>query len=181
MTIDCTTFASPLGRMWLAAEGDALAGAWFDGQRHFAGPAAGWRIVARHPLLDEARGQLEAYFAGRLQRFALPLASRGTPFQRLVWDAIAAVPFGRTVCYAELAATAGAPRASRAAGAATGRNPWTIVVPCHRIVGAGGALTGYAGGLARKRALLALEGEGPRSARSDRYLLAGRLPCTPST
>ena len=157
-------YESPLGRMWLAGSSAGLAGVWFEGQRHFAGPDAAWRVDERHALLNEARRQLDGYFAGRLRRFSLPLDTRGTTFQQAVWHAIAAVPYGDVVTYGELARRVGAAAATRAAGAATGRNPWSIVVPCHRIVGTSGALTGYAGGIARKRALLALEAQAARRA-----------------
>jgi methylated-DNA-[protein]-cysteine S-methyltransferase len=156
-TIVCTTATSPLGPLHVAASGEGLIGAWFDGQRHFAGPSPQWQRAPDHRLLREAQRQIAAYFDGALRQFDLPLDLRGTPFQRAVWRAIAAVPYGVTISYAALAASAGAVLAFRACGAATGRNPLSIVVPCHRIVGSGGALTGYAGGLARKRALLALE------------------------
>ena len=147
----------PLGTMLLIARGDALAGVHFEGDRHQGAVGPDWRRAPDHPALRAARTQLDEYFAGRRTRFELPLAPLGTSFQRAVWAAIGAVPFGATIAYRELAARAGRPDCARAAGAATGRNPWAIVVPCHRIVGAGGALTGYAGGLERKRALLALE------------------------
>lgn len=150
----------PLGAMLLVARGDGLAGIQFEGERWQSALGDDWRRTPDHPLLRAARGELDEYFAGRRTRFDLPLAPIGTPFQRAVWAAIAAVPYGATIAYRELAARAGRPRSVRAAGAATGRNPWTIVVPCHRIVGANGALTGYAGGLERKQALLALEARG---------------------
>lgn len=148
---------SPLGDILLVAAGDALCGIYFDGQKH--GPAVDgqWREDARHSVLRAAAAQLAEYFSGARKRFDLPLAPAGTAFQRSVWSAIAAVPWGATLTYGELAARSGHPGCARAAGAATGRNPLSIVVPCHRIVGANGALTGYAGGLDRKRALLALE------------------------
>jgi methylated-DNA-[protein]-cysteine S-methyltransferase len=155
--VHCIVYESPLGRMWLAGGTAGLAGAWFEGQRHFAGPDAAWRVHEQDALLNEARRQLDAYFGGRLRSFSLPLDTRGTAFQQAVWRAIAAVPYGEVVTYGELARRVGAATAARAAGAATGRNPWSIVVPCHRIVGTSGALTGYAGGIARKRALLELE------------------------
>jgi len=155
--IRCTTMNTPLGSLLLAASDAGLRGIWFDGQRHFAGRDPGWLSDARAPLLRAAVEQLDAYFAGTLRRFDLSLDPLGTPFQRAVWKAIAAVRFGATQSYGDLAAAAGAPGSARAAGAATGRNPLGIVVPCHRIVGVRGALTGYAGGLDRKRALLALE------------------------
>jgi len=159
-TIDFATTVTPLGTMLLAARGDALCGAWFEGQRHRPTPDARWRRRRAAPVLARAIAELDEYFRGARRRFDLRLAPEGTPFQRAVWDAIAAVPYGATTTYAALAASAGRPRSVRAAGAATGRNPLSIFVPCHRIVGARGALTGYAGGLGRKRALLDLEHPG---------------------
>jgi methylated-DNA-[protein]-cysteine S-methyltransferase len=155
--IRCTTMNTPLGSLLLAASDAGLRGVWFEGQRHFAGRDPAWQGDARAPLLRDAIAQLDAYFGGALRNFDLPLDPVGTPFQRAVWKAISAVRYGTTQSYGELAAVAGATGAARAAGAATGRNPLGIVVPCHRILGAQGALTGYAGGLDRKRALLALE------------------------
>lgn len=109
------------------------------------------------PLLLDAADQLRAYFAGELREFELALAARGTAFQRQVWAAVYAVPYGSTATYSEIAATVGRPDACRAVGAANGRNPLPVIVPCHRIIGAAGGLTGYGGGLARKRSLLDLE------------------------
>jgi methylated-DNA-[protein]-cysteine S-methyltransferase len=109
------------------------------------------------PLLLEAADQLRAYFAGRLRKFDLPLAPRGTPWQHAVWDAVSRVPYGTTASYSEIAALVCTPAACRAVGAANGRNPLPVIVPCHRIIGASGALTGYGGGLDRKRSLLDLE------------------------
>jgi methylated-DNA-[protein]-cysteine S-methyltransferase len=120
-----------------------------------------WRRASGLPLLRRAAAELAAYFAGERLEFDLPLEPAGTPFQRDIWRAIASVRRGETIAYRELAARAGRPASVRAAGAATGRNPLSIIIPCHRIVGADGALTGYAGGLARKRALLALERGAP--------------------
>jgi methylated-DNA-[protein]-cysteine S-methyltransferase len=113
---------------------------------------------APHPLLDLARTQLGEYFDGRRQQFELPLAPRGTAFQQRVWQALLAVGYGRTCSYAEIAVAVGVPRAVRAVGAANGRNPIAIVIPCHRVIGSNGRLTGYASGLPRKAALLQLEG-----------------------
>ena len=110
------------------------------------------------PPFPEAEAQLRAYFAGELERFELPLAPRGTAFQRSVWDALAEIPYGSTTTYSELAVRIGRPSACRAVGAANGRNPLPVIVPCHRVVGAAGGLTGYGGGLGRKQLLLALEG-----------------------
>jgi methylated-DNA-[protein]-cysteine S-methyltransferase len=152
---DC--FESPLGTMVLATDGTALTGAWFDGQRHQPPIGPGWKRRGDLPILRRAAIELREYFARERRQFEVALAPSGTPFQRTVWNAIAAVPFGATIAYRELAARSARPAAIRAAGAATGRNPLSIFVPCHRIVGADGALTGYAGGLARKRWLLALE------------------------
>jgi len=155
----CTRYESPLGTMLLAATDRGLAGVWFVGQRH--GPdASGWREDPDHPVLREAIAQLAAYYAGERTTFDLPLdlQASGTPFQQSVWAALQAIPRGGTCSYAELARRLGRPQAARAIGAAVGRNPVSIVVPCHRVLGTGGALTGYAGGLERKTALLQLEG-----------------------
>ena len=137
-----------VGPLWLATADGGLASIAFRGP-------AGAR--SDDTLLREAEEQLHAYFAGELVGFELPLAPRGTAFQRRVWDAVAAIPYGTTTTYSRLAADIGSPRATRAVGAANGRNPLPIVVPCHRVIGAAGALTGYGGGLEMKRALLALE------------------------
>jgi methylated-DNA-[protein]-cysteine S-methyltransferase len=153
----CTDYASPLGPVLLAATDRGLAGVWFVGQRH--GPdRSGWREDPAHPVLREAIAQLADYFAGKRTAFELPLdLQAGTPFQQSVWAALQAIPPGATTSYAELARRLGRPQAARAIGAAVGRNPVSIVVPCHRVLGTGGALTGYAGGLERKTALLRLE------------------------
>ncbi len=153
------SYASPLGPVLLAATPRGLAGLWFEGQRHWPEAAGDWPAHPGLPVFDLARRQLDDYFAGRRQAFDLPLdLDGGTPFQARVWQALRAIPAGATVRYGDLAAQLGAPTASRAVGAAVGRNPVSIVVPCHRVLGAGGALTGYAGGLERKTALLRLEG-----------------------
>lgn len=157
-SIVCMRYASPLGPMLLAATPRGIAGIWFEGQRH--GPdASRWAERPGHPLLLQAAAQLDAYFAGQRSRFDLPLdLQAGTPFQQAVWQALLAIPPGRTTSYAALGRQLGRPSASRAVGAAVGRNPVSIVVPCHRVLGSGGDLTGYAGGLERKSALLHLEG-----------------------
>ena len=149
---------SPLGGLTLAATDQGLAGLWFDAQRH--GPdAAGWRRDDADPTLRSAAAQLAEYFDGRRRGFELPLdLSHGTPFQQAVWRALLAIAHGDTASYAEIGRRIGHPAAVRAVGAAVGRNPLSVVVPCHRVIGAAGALTGYAGGLERKAALLALEG-----------------------
>lgn len=152
-----TTHATPLGPMILAANDAGLLGAWFEGQRHFSGPQSHWLNDPAHALLRQAGEQLDAWFARELTYFELPLAPVGTAFQQAVWQALARIDFGVTQAYGQVAQALGRPSASRAVGAATGRNPWSIIVPCHRLLGHGGALTGYAGGLDRKQALLAFE------------------------
>jgi methylated-DNA-[protein]-cysteine S-methyltransferase len=151
-------YQSPRGRMLLVADDEAVTGVYFAGQKYRPSIEPEWRRDEGHALLRQAKRELIEYFAGKRMRFTVKLSPRGTPFQRAVWNAIAGVGFGKTIPYAELARRAGHPGSARAVGAATGRNPIGIIVPCHRIVGSNGALTGYAGGLAKKRALLALEG-----------------------
>jgi methylated-DNA-[protein]-cysteine S-methyltransferase len=153
------THDSPLGTILLAASAHGLTGLWFQGQRHGPASFAQWRPDPTHPLLTQARRQLDAYFARSQTVFELPLdLSAGTAFQARVWQALQAIPAGLTQSYSALAERIGAPSAVRAVGAAVGRNPVSIVVPCHRVISVSGALTGYAGGLARKMALLRLEG-----------------------
>lgn len=155
----CTAQAiidTPLGRVRLARTAHGLAGLWFEGQKHHPGELAA-ALHPDDPLLREAASQLQRYFAGGLARFELPLDLQGTPFQRAVWQALLRIPSGRTSSYGELARAIGSPAAVRAVGSAVGRNPASLVVPCHRVLGADGALTGYAGGVERKRALLDLE------------------------
>jgi methylated-DNA-[protein]-cysteine S-methyltransferase len=156
-----TVVDSPVGPLTLVATDGALAGLYMDDQRHRpAGEAFGEReeFGAPDPTpLREAADQLEDYFAGRRTVFDVPVAFAGTPFQNRVWAALREIPFGETLSYGELAERVGRPGAARAVGLANGRNPIGIVVPCHRVVGGGGSLTGYGGGLARKRYLLDLE------------------------
>jgi methylated-DNA-[protein]-cysteine S-methyltransferase len=158
-TIEWTRIATPQGPMILAARDGGLIGAWFEGQKHFDGIQPDWREAPSSAVLKAAAKQLDEWFAGKRTRFDLPLAPEGSAFQREVWAAIARVGFGKTADYGSLAAQLGRPKAARAVGAATGRNPLTIIVPCHRLLGRDGSLTGYAGGLDRKRALLAFEAE----------------------
>jgi len=158
---------TPLGQLTLAASKHGLAGAWFEDQQHrppalSGGGNAPWHSAPAHPVLREAAGQIDAYFSGVLKVFDLPLdLSAGTDFQRTVWLALLALPRGQTCTYGELSGRIGRPSAVRATGGAIGRNPLSVIVPCHRVIGQGGALTGYAGGLARKCALLQLEGALP--------------------
>jgi methylated-DNA-[protein]-cysteine S-methyltransferase len=151
-----TQHASPIGPLTLVSDGAALAALAFE--RHAkAIPAVRAARPGADRVLREAAIQLDDFFAGRRTRFDLPLAPRGTPFQARVWRLLQDLDFGETRSYGELASRLGAPRAVRAVAGAIGRNPISIIIPCHRILGARGALTGYAGGVARKSFLLALE------------------------
>ena len=156
MMLSLMTVPSPLGPLRLVARGDELAGV------HLPDLAAPHAPGGATPVLALAARQLAEYFAGERREFDLPLAAVGTGFQRQVWGALLAIPFGATCSYGELARAIGRPSASRAVGAANGKNPFAIVVPCHRVIGASGELTGYAGGVARKRWLLAHEGHRER-------------------
>jgi methylated-DNA-[protein]-cysteine S-methyltransferase len=152
---------SPLGPLTVAATEHGLSGLWFDGQAHHPGPLD-VPVDTQQSFIAQARHELEAYWkGGARRRFKVRLDPQGTPFQLAVWRSLLAIPAGRTSTYAAVAAAAGSPRAVRAAGAAIGRNPLSIIVPCHRVLGRDGALTGYAGGLQRKQALLRLESAGP--------------------
>lgn len=155
----CSRMESPLGPLLLATSGSGLAGAWFThGQRDTPDPTH-WIAAPDHPVLRQTAAQLAEYFDGRRRHFELTLdLTHGTVFQQAVWQALLAIPFGKTTSYGELARRIGRPKAVRALGAAVGRNPISIIVPCHRVIGANGALTGYAGGLDRKTALLQTEG-----------------------
>ena len=156
----CATHDTPLGPMLLLASPQGLAGLWFQGQRHHPTPeqVARWTSEPNQSVLREAMQQLDAWFAGRRVAFDLPLdLSAGTVFQQSVWQALRHIPRGQPCSYRELAQSVGRPQAMRAVGAAVGRNPISIVVPCHRVLGSDGSLTGYAGGLDRKRALLQFE------------------------
>ena len=163
-TLQRHTMASPLGPLLLAASDQGLAGVWFDDQHHRPPDAtvAAWHENTQHPLLQQVAQQIGAYFQvapHATQRFDLPLdLSAGTAFQQAVWRALLEIPAGDTRSYAQIAKAVGRPAAVRSVGAAIGRNPLTIVVPCHRVVGSSGALVGYAGGLQRKTSLLAREG-----------------------
>ena len=148
---------TPWGPLLLAATARGLAGAWFDGQAHHPGVLAA-PLAPAHPLMQQAEEALGLYATDPAARCALPLDPAGTPFQHQVWQALRGIPAGQTQSYGAIARALGRPQAARAVGAAVGRNPLSILVPCHRVLGNGGALTGYAGGLARKAALLRHEG-----------------------
>jgi methylated-DNA-[protein]-cysteine S-methyltransferase len=147
---------SPVGRLRLIASDDALVGIWFEHGRDAARGAAGL-VSKSSAILARARGQLEEYFAGTRRDFDLPLEPRGTEFQRSVWRRLTRIPYGDTTTYGALAGDLGNPNGSRAVGLANGSNPIPIVIPCHRVIGADGSLTGFGGGLAIKAALLELE------------------------
>ncbi len=151
-----TVVDSPVGPLSLVGQDGVLAGLYLPDHRH----APALDLPADETGLPAVREQLSAYFAGSLHAFDLPLAVGGTPFQREVWAALATIPYGETWSYAKLAAEIGRPRAVRAVGLANGRNPVSIVMPCHRVVGSNGSLTGYGGGLAAKEWLLAHERAG---------------------
>ena len=153
---------SPLGDILMRVDATAISGLYFDGQAHQPPDLTTLPRYDDHPLVQRAQAWLAAYFGGKPQPSDLPLLLQGTAFQQRVWAALQRIPSGATATYADIAQTVGSPAAVRAVGAAVGRNPVSIVVPCHRVVGSNGSLTGYAGGLSRKTHLLTLEGAWPR-------------------
>lgn len=163
-------FSSPLGELFLASQGDALTNVWFSGQRHVPPPPPPGPCPGNLPVLGQARAWLEAYFQGRDPGPTPQLRPAGTSFQQSVWALLATIPYGRTISYRDLARQLALQQgrsapSPRAVGGAVGRNPIVLFLPCHRVVGADGSLTGYVGGLERKRSLLALEcgGQIPRT------------------
>ncbi|WP_436762201.1 methylated-DNA--[protein]-cysteine S-methyltransferase [Streptosporangium sp. V21-05] len=150
-----TVIVSPLGDLLAVAEDGVLSGLYFEG--HLRGPGPEERGTCRDSGFEEVRRQLGEYFAGERTRFELPLAPRGDEFQQRVWRLLMEIPFGETRSYGDLARRLGKASLAQAVGAANARNPVSVIVPCHRVVGANGGLTGYAGGLERKRFLLDLE------------------------
>jgi methylated-DNA-[protein]-cysteine S-methyltransferase len=149
-----TWLESPLGAILLTSDGRSLTGLYLQGQKSFPQQTADWQEVEQLDPFVQTRKQLAEYFTHQRQQFDLPLDPQGTAFQKQVWQRLRQIPFGETLSYGELAAMMGKPTASRAVGAANGRNPISIVVPCHRVIAANGMLTGYAGGLDRKQWLL---------------------------
>lgn len=158
VTVEYADLPTPLGLLRVATNRHALLALEFDTPE-----ALGELSSTSRDLVGRLRDQVDRYFAGERVVFDLPLAPAGTPFQHEVWQALRGIPYGETVSYAAIAARVGRPSAVRAVGAANGRNPIAIIVPCHRVIGTNGTLTGYAGGLERKRALLALEAPAPLS------------------
>lgn len=150
-----TTLETPVGKLLLTADASALTGVYFA-DRHALDNA--WVEAPNQAVLVQAATQLMEYFSSKRDSFELPLAASGTEFQRQVWQALRAIPYGETRSYADIAKAIGRPLAVRAVGAANGANPISIIIPCHRVVGSNGRLTGYAGGMERKQQLLALEG-----------------------
>lgn len=157
MSLHTKTIDSPVGKLKLVASDRGLVAILWHNENPRRVRLATHTEDAHHPILTKTESQLAEYFAGRRQHFELPLDPQGTPFQRAVWDALLAIPFGETRTYGQLARQLGNPNATRAVGAANGRNPIAIVVPCHRVVGSTGKLTGFAGGLDAKSLLLDLE------------------------
>jgi methylated-DNA-[protein]-cysteine S-methyltransferase len=151
-----THYNSPIGVITLQANDQGLLGAWFTIQT--TQPAQLGREQDEHPILTKAVSQLEQYFSGSLQKFTIPIAAKGTPFQQKVWAALTTIPYGQTCSYQDLAQAIDNPKAVRAVGLANGKNPVSVIIPCHRVIGKNGKLSGYAGGVERKRDLLKFEG-----------------------
>ena len=147
-----------VGELLLVATATHLVGIYFSNQKHGPQLPGDWKLDPKHPVLRQASAEIQEYLNGTRTTFSIPIFFEGTDFQREIWRQIALIPFGETITYSELARRAKATKAVRAAGAATGRNPLGIIVPCHRVIGKSGSLTGFAGGLNRKKSLLGLEG-----------------------
>lgn len=170
------TIDTPLGAMTAAAVDGKLIGLWFEGQKHYPADVQTWINQPDHPVLAVLRRWIEDYFFGKGGRLDLPLDPQGTPFQKAVWKILLNVPPGETTTYGDIARQLAAARgmtsmSAQAVGGAIGRNPISILIPCHRVIGVAGGLTGYAGGVDKKRALLELEG-----VRRNQEALPGSLP-----
>ncbi len=161
--MDYCEYQSPLGTLLLGATERGLSGVWFQGQKHFGIPGVSLSrnnviTLSRHPYLDAARQWLDQYFSGKIPSGNVTIdLSAGSQFQQAVWREIAKIPYGQTITYGDIARAVGRPRGAQAVGQAVGRNPVSIIVPCHRVMGANGAITGYAAGIHVKQALLDLE------------------------
>ena len=155
-------YASPFGSITLASDGTSLVGLWFDGQKYFADTLENEHKQKSLPVFEEARRWLDTYFSGKEPGFLPPLAPKATPFRKKVWNILLSIPYGQTMTYGEIAKTIAHEQSSRmsaqAVGGAVGHNPISIIVPCHRVVGTNGSLTGYADGIDKKVQLLTLEG-----------------------
>ena len=154
---------SPVGTLTVSSDGGSITGLWLEGQKYFARTLGRGAVVQNIPMFDDVRKWLDVYFSGREPDFTLPLMPSGTPFQRAVWDILGEIPYGQTVTYGDIAkqfevVRKGVRTSARAVGSAVGRNPVSILIPCHRVVGKDGSLTGYAGGISKKLRLLQLEG-----------------------
>ena len=154
-----TTYESPINQLLLVSDGQALTGLYFNTRRYGEEIQPEWKKVDTARPFPQVKEQLAAYFAGELQIFDLPLSLAGTMFQRMVWSRLQAIAYGKTISYGELARQVGKPTSVRAVGGANARNPISIIVPCHRVIGTNGSLTGYDGGIETKAALLAFEAE----------------------
>lgn len=159
-----STYKTPLGNIFLAADDTGLTGLWFEGAKYFASNLSSEHTEKELPIFEEVKSWLDIYFLGREPEFMTPIHLIGTPFQLDVWDVLQKIPYGKTITYAEIAGIIARKRglsrmSAQAVGGAVRHNPVSIIVPCHRVVGANGSLTGYAGGLDKKAALLMLESE----------------------
>lgn len=150
-------FKTPQGQMFILFDDNSVHGVYFEGQKYLP-DFSQHQELNHHPLLERARQQLQAYFSGESDNFDFPLAVRGTPFQQAVWQALSEIPCGETCTYMAVALKVGNPKGVRAVAQAIGHNPWSVVIPCHRVIGSSGKLTGYAGGIDRKAWLLKREG-----------------------
>lgn len=172
MTTYACPLETPLGPAIAGVKNDALTGLWFMGQKYFPQQAAHWAKKPGHPTFAALRDWLDAYFAGKQPEITFPLAPGGTPFQAAVWAILLAIPYGKTTTYGDIAkqlagSLGRASMSAQAVGGAVGRNPISVIIPCHRVVGSTGGLTGYAGGLDKKKFLLRLEGVDERGMRQS--------------
>ena len=155
-------YDSPVGKMTIASDGTALTGLWFDGQKYFAGTLSEPYEEKILPVFEDTISWLDTYFSGEIPDFTPELSVQSTPFRKAVWDILLTIPYGQTITYGEIAdiiaQQTGKKMSAQAVGGAVGHNPVSIIIPCHRVVGADGSMTGYAGGIVRKKFLLELEG-----------------------